>query len=91
MQGKNLLRRGLIGVEIEIIGSKNKANVGVKGRIIDETKNSLIILTKNQRKRVMKQNITAILDFKDVKAKIKGALLLGRADERIKRLPQEVR
>ena len=40
---KNLAKGELIGLNIEISKSKNKANIGIKGSIIDETKNMLII------------------------------------------------
>jgi len=43
---KNLAKGELIGLNIEISKSKNKANIGIKGSIIDETKNMLIIKNK---------------------------------------------
>ena len=71
--------------------SNNKNQIGITGKIIDETKNTLLVLTETKRKRVMKENVIVLLQFKDKKVKIKGKLLLGRADERIKKLPAEVR
>ena len=46
----------LIGKSIEITDSKNKNDVGIKGHIIDETKNMIII--KNQKiHKLFKKNI----------------------------------
>jgi len=41
----------LIGSLVEIIGSKNETLIGLKGKIIDETKNTLIIKQGNKIKK----------------------------------------
>lgn len=40
------IRQELIGAEIKVIGSENRFNIGICGKVIDETKNMLIIRTK---------------------------------------------
>lgn len=39
----NLNQYDLIGRNIEIVGSRNKSLVGVKGKVVDETKNLIIL------------------------------------------------
>ena len=50
---KNLM----IGSSIEIIESKNKSLIGLKGKVIDETKNILTINTEKGIKKVIKSQI----------------------------------
>ena len=50
----NVRRHELIGLTLEIISAKNPNLVGLKGKIIDETKNMLTIRTKNASKKIIK-------------------------------------
>ncbi len=81
---KNIVRHELIGLGIEIVDSKNKSNAGMKGKIIDETQKTLVIKTKNSKKRVFKDNITFKTRFDDHELLINGSLLKGRPKERTK-------
>lgn len=79
-----VLKRELIGLEIEVADSRNTSDKGIKGKIIDETKNCLIIKTKDkEEKRLIKENITFRIPSKGIE--IKGDALTGRAEERIKK------
>ena len=46
----NIIKHELIGLKAEIVDSRNKANIGIKGKIIDETKNTIIIEHKSKKK-----------------------------------------
>jgi ribonuclease P protein subunit POP4 len=80
---KDVARHELIGLEAEVIGSKNKSDIGLKGKIIDETK-STISLQAKKRKVLFKNNITLIIRFKGKAVKIEGNLLSGKPKERTK-------
>lgn len=82
---KDLTKYEFIGLEATVVDSKNKANIGIKGRIIDETKNMLVIETSKGKKRLMKGNITIVVVFDKKRIKIEGRLLVGRPEDRIKR------
>ena len=43
-----------IGSLVEIVSSKNETLIGIKGKIIDETKNTLIIKQGKKIKKIMK-------------------------------------
>ena len=59
---KNLEKGELIGLNIEVIKSKNKANIGIKGKVIDETKNMVIVKSeKGIKKLIKKQNFLLLL------------------------------
>ena len=78
---KDIIRDELMGLKTEIIDSENKSNIGIKGKIIDETKHTIIIQAKGKRKRLFKNNITLKIN----KQVINGKLLLGKPKERIKK------
>lgn len=67
----------LIGLAAEVLESKNKHNIGIKGKIRDETKYTLQI----ENKKIMKSSV--ILRIKE--QNINGKKLLGRPEERIKK------
>ncbi len=54
---KCLEKGELIGLNIEVIKSNNKANIGIKGKIIDETKNMIIIKNEKGIKKLIKKQI----------------------------------
>lgn len=70
----------IIGKTIKIINSKNKSDVGITGKIIDETKKTIVVKTKKGEKRLLKNNITIMINYQ----KIEGKKLLKRSEERIK-------
>ena len=79
-----LLRDELIGRTVEIIGSDNKANVGIIGKIVDETKHMLVIDTPEGLKKVLKKGNIFQITYLGEKIKIKGELLFNAPEERIK-------
>jgi len=46
-----------IGNDIRITRAKNPQLIGVHGRIIDETKHTLIIMTAHGKKTIIKEHI----------------------------------
>lgn len=81
---KDIIKHELIGLKTKVIDSKNKANVGIAGKIIDETKNTIIIESKGEKKRIFKNNITIDVQVDKKIVRINGKLLLGRPKERVK-------
>ena len=78
LKAKDAKKQEIIGSKIEVISADNKNLVGVKGKIIDETKNMLIL---DNGKKLIKSQITI---------KIKGIILDGkklalRPEDRIKK------
>ncbi|MBD3210540.1 ribonuclease P protein subunit [Candidatus Micrarchaeota archaeon] len=55
---KNLLYSTFIGLEVEIIRSSQRGLEGLKGTIVDETKNLLVIETKEKEVKVPKVSST---------------------------------
>lgn len=82
---ENLLKKGeLIGRTAKITDAKNKANIGLEGKIIDETKNTLTIKTKKGRKKLIKKNITLKMKINNSEITINGEEIQAAPEERIK-------
>ena len=81
-----IIRREFIGTEIKIKESKNQTNVGISGKIIDETRNTFTISHKGKKRRIIKSPNTFHFHFPDgTIVEIAGRLLIGRPENRIKR------
>jgi ribonuclease P protein subunit POP4 len=52
---QNVLRHELIGLDVLVVCASNPGHVGVSGRIIDETRNTLRIRTERGIKRIPKR------------------------------------
>lgn len=74
-----MIRGEFIGKRIKVTDAKNHLNIGIEGRIIDETKDTF---TVDGRKRLtlIKKNITIEVEGKT----IKGEQLAKKPEERIK-------
>lgn len=82
---KNILKEELIGLEVEVIDSKNKSLKGLKGKIVDETKFLLYIETLKGIKKVLKEQAIFKLPYRGKKLAVEGKLLIGRPYERLKK------
>jgi len=82
---KNLIRHELIGLTIEVIDSTNKFQVGIKGLVVDETKNVLTIETEKGIKKIQKKGTTFIFKIPSgKKVKVNGNKIAVRPEERVK-------
>ncbi|HLC71241.1 MAG TPA: ribonuclease P protein subunit [Candidatus Nanoarchaeia archaeon] len=72
-----------IGEDVEVIHAKNKSNLGMKGTIIDETKMTLVLAIKGERKVLLKSSIT--IKMQKTGRIIAGSSILRRSEERIKK------
>ena len=86
MKGKDLARYELIGLEVEIVNSKNNSLTGIKGEIIDETRNMLTIKTKKGKKRIIKSEVVLKMKANKKIYEVNGKLLVGRPEERLKKV-----
>jgi ribonuclease P protein subunit POP4 len=83
---KNLVRHELIGLEVEIKKSTNKYQEGIKGRVVDETYNMLVIETPKGEKKIEKKSCIFIFKLPSGKrVEVDGKLLVGRPENRIKK------
>lgn len=72
----------LIGKEIVVVKSTNAHNEGICGRIVDETKATLVVEHNGKMKRLLKNTIT--FKLKSNGMIISGVEINKRPEERIK-------
>lgn len=83
---QNLIRHELIGLELTVIGSMNLCSIGLCGRVIDETRNTIVISQGRSRKVIPKA--TACFRFtlpSGVKVDVDGVKILGQPENRVKK------
>ena len=88
---KKFTRYELIGSYVSVSDAKNKSLVGISGMIVDETRNMLAVEDEmGNVKKVTKKDV--IFDFTfaskkdEIKARIRGDLLINKPEDRIKRI-----
>jgi len=84
MKAQDIVRQELIGLTLEVVDANNPALIGIKGKVIDETKNTLTIETKNKTKKLVKKQVTIKLIINGKTVQIGGLKLTKRPEERIK-------
>jgi len=81
----NVLRHELIGLKAIVARSSNSFLVGTRGRIIDETRNTIKLSTREGVKVIPKGIASFRLDLSNGSTvEVDGAKLLGRPENRIK-------
>ena len=82
---RNLVQHELVGLEAEVCGAENKSQIGIRGRVASETKNLLVIETKNGEKKISKENAKFIFKLPDGKrVRVDGKILARNPEDRIK-------
>ncbi len=76
----------MIGAQIDIVDSKNQTLNGLKGTVIDETRNTIIVKSNNKVKNVIKNQIKFVLITKNnMTIKSNGTSLIGGQEDKIRR------
>ena len=85
INSKNLIQHELIGLDVQVCESSNKANVCIGGKIVDETKNMIVIKVGDMTKKIPKKDNTFIFFIPNgQRVKVKGEKLIARPEDRIK-------
>jgi ribonuclease P protein subunit POP4 len=82
---QNLKRHELIGLKARVDQAANPSLIGIEGRIVDETRNTLVIKDGRKERSVPKKEVILEIEVQKEKVKIKGREILGRPEDRIKR------
>lgn len=87
----SIVQDEFIGLEAKVVRSLNPHVVGIAGRVVDETRNTLTVLHRDKRKVVTKD--TAVFDFvmqDGTVVEIDGKVIVGRPEDRIKKRPRRL-
>ncbi|RLG57425.1 MAG: ribonuclease P protein subunit [Hadesarchaea archaeon] len=83
---RSLFKQGLIGLEAEVAHSSDPTLLGVSGKIVDETRNMVVIEHEGKTKKIQKSISTFILRGPDGEAMtVNGKELVGRPEEQIRK------
>jgi ribonuclease P protein subunit POP4 len=81
---RNVIRHELVGLAARVVSSSNPAQVGISGMIIDESRNMLVIMTRNGPKRIQKKSARFELRLPDdTRVVVDGSVLVMRPEKRI--------
>lgn len=82
MKEKEFIKHEFIGENLEVIESKNQDLVGLKGKIVDETKNMFVL---DNGKKLVKDQSTFQISLGEEIFEVDGKLLVGRPEDRLKK------
>ena len=83
---RNINIHELIGLDVIVVNSTNPPQRGIKGNIIDETRNTIVIETDRGRKIIMKKGAKFRVKLGDKYLDINGDDINYRPHERIKKI-----
>jgi len=84
MTPENLVKHELIGLVVEVADSTNPSLTGISGRVVDETRNTLVVETDGGEKRVPKACARFTFTLPDGRrARVEGLVLESQPENRI--------
>lgn len=81
-----IVQQELIGLDAKVVRSSHPGYVGIAGKVLDETRNTIIILHEKKKKMIIKR--TAVFHFTlpdGTIVEIDGKAIVGRPENRIKK------
>jgi len=83
---ENIVRHELIGLEVKIVGSSNQKNIGITGRVVDETRNMIMIERPDGSEAALaKEQHVFSFRLDSAWVRVDGKVLVGRPEDRIKK------
>ena len=83
MKLKEVLQGEFIGKTIKVVDATNKNLIGIKGVIVDETKN---LFELDNGKKLVKEQITITMNIEHETITLEGKHIVGRPEERLKKV-----
>ncbi|MGC8479232.1 MAG: ribonuclease P protein component 1 [Candidatus Micrarchaeia archaeon] len=82
---KNIVLNELIGLKVLVISCLDKKQKGIRGIVIDETKNTIIIKSGKDKKSLIKKNSMFRFYYGKQHFDVEGKEINFRPDERIEK------
>lgn len=80
---QNLVMHEFIGLDTRVTNSSDPSIIGFNGKIIDETKNMLIINTNNGVKKIAKNICRLNFNIQNESVKVDGKQIVKRSEDRL--------
>jgi ribonuclease P protein subunit POP4 len=82
---QNILRHELVGLDVKVSRAKNQSLRGLKGKIVDETRNMLTLTHRGKKLMIPKDVATFRFKLKDgTVVDVDGVRLVARPENRLK-------
>ncbi len=81
---ENIAMHELIGLQAKVCSSTDSARRGIAGKVVDETKNTLIIEQNGAEKKVPKGECVFEFELGDEKVEVDGKRIAYRPEQRAK-------
>ncbi|OPY48974.1 MAG: Ribonuclease P protein component 1 [Methanosaeta sp. PtaU1.Bin060] len=89
---ENLPRHELIGLHVLVDESSDRGLVGISGRVVDETRNTLLVETERRTLRIQKVYTSLIFTLPDgQRVRVAGTILISQPENRISKRMQRTR
>jgi len=89
---ENLARHELIGLAVLVEDSTDPGQVRLTGRVVDETRNMLLIDTQCGTKRIAKANTSLVFTLPGgQRVRVAGSVLISQPENRITKRMQRTR
>ncbi len=84
IDSQNITSHELIGLDIAVVESTNKDIVGIRGRVVDESRNILTIESCGHEKKAAKHSNTFEFTLPEgTHVQVAGDLLIARPEDRV--------
>jgi ribonuclease P protein subunit POP4 len=83
----DIIRSEFVGMCARISRSSHRGNIGISGKILDETRNTFKILDERRTKTIVKSDNVFHFKFHDgTVVEVDGKILVGRPEDRLKKI-----
>jgi ribonuclease P protein subunit POP4 len=83
----NIAKHELIGLEVEVLLAPHRGHVGVRGRITDETKNTITVLQENKKEICLpKDGLHINVTTESGELELDCTRIMFRPEDRIKKV-----
>ena len=79
------IRRAVIGLEVDVIKNPNGCCASISGKVVDESRNTLMIKQGESIKRVVKHDALFKFKLTESSVEVEGSALVNRPEDRVKR------
>jgi ribonuclease P protein subunit POP4 len=84
---QNIFRHELVGLHVEVVKSSHEALIGIKGEVVDETRNTIQVEDSEGCEKLIPKNV-ATFQFTlpdNAVVEIEGRIIVARPEDRIKK------
>jgi len=87
----SIVQDEFLGLELTVVKSLNSTAVGLTGKVVNETRKTFTILQNGEQKVVIKDtSVFGLIMTDGIVVEIDGKTIMGRPEDRIKKIPRRL-